>query len=43
MTRYQAYEHWLAGESVSLVFHRAASFLNLAASRATADALASLQ
>jgi hypothetical protein len=37
MTRFQAYEQWLAGKSVSLVFHRAASFLNLAASRATAD------
>jgi hypothetical protein len=41
MTRYQAYEQWLAGNSVSLVFHRAVGLLNLAASRATANLLAS--
>jgi hypothetical protein len=43
MTRYQAYEQWLAGNSVSLVFHRAAGFLNLAASRATGTLLTSLR
>jgi hypothetical protein len=43
MTRYQAYEQWLAGTSVSQVFHRAASFLNLAAGRAAASSLTSLR
>jgi hypothetical protein len=41
MTRFRAYEQWLAGKSVSLVFHRAAGFLNLAASRSTSGALSS--
>jgi hypothetical protein len=40
MTRYQAYEDWLAGNSVGRVFQRAGDFLNLAASRAAASALA---
>jgi hypothetical protein len=43
MTRYQAYEQCLAGNSVSLVFHRAAGFLNLAASRTTVTELTSLR
>jgi hypothetical protein len=38
MTRYQAYEQWLAGGSVGQVFQRAAGFLNLAAARVTANA-----
>jgi hypothetical protein len=33
MTRYQAYEQWLTGSPVGLVFQRAAGFLGLAASR----------
>ena len=36
LTRYQAYEQWLARTSVGLVFQRAAGFLKLAASRARA-------
>jgi hypothetical protein len=40
MTRYQAYQDWLAGSSVGRVFQRAGDFLNLAASRAAASALA---
>ena len=40
MTRYQAYEDWLAGNSVGRVFQRAGDFLNLAASRAAASTLA---
>jgi hypothetical protein len=43
MTRYQAYERWLAGNSVGRVFQRAGDFLNLAASRAAASALTSLR
>jgi hypothetical protein len=43
MTRYQAYEQWLAGGSVGRAFQRAAGFLNLAATRATASALTSLR
>ena len=39
LTRYQAYEQWLAGNSVGQVFQRAGDFLNLATSRATASAL----
>jgi hypothetical protein len=40
MTRYRAYEDWLAGNSVGRVFQRAGDFLNLAASRTAASALA---
>jgi hypothetical protein len=43
MTRYQAYEQWLAGDSVGRVFQRTAGFLNLAASRVTASVLTSLR
>jgi hypothetical protein len=43
MTRYQAYEQWLAGGSVGQVFQRAGGFLNLAASRVTADVLTNLR
>jgi hypothetical protein len=43
MTRYQAYEDWLAGNSVGRVFQRAGGFLNLAASRAAASALTSFR
>ncbi len=43
MTRYQAYEQWLADDSVGQVFQRAGGFLNLAASRVTADALTNLR
>ncbi len=39
MTRYRAYEEWLAGNAVGRVFQRTAGFLNLAGSRATAGAL----
>ena len=39
MTRYQAYEQWLAGDNVGRVFQRASGFLNLAGSRVTADVL----
>ncbi|HEY2241373.1 MAG TPA: hypothetical protein VGI21_21400 [Streptosporangiaceae bacterium] len=42
MTRYQAYEQWLAGGSVGRVFRRAGGFLNLAASRVTAATVTSL-
>ena len=41
MTRYQAYEQWLAGNRVGRVFQRAGDFLNLAASQVTARALTS--
>jgi hypothetical protein len=40
ITRYQAYEEWLAGKAVGRVFQRAADFLNLAGGRATAGTLA---
>ena len=43
MTRYRAYEQWLAGARVGQVFQRAGGFLNLAASRVTADALTNLR
>ena len=43
MTRYQAHDQWLAGNSVGRVFHQAASFLNLAASRAALSALTGLR
>ncbi len=43
MTRYQAYEEWLAGNSVGRVFQRASGFLNLAAGRAPGSALTSLR
>ena len=43
MTRYRAYEQWLAGTAVGLVFQRAADFLDLAASRAAASNLAGLR
>jgi len=43
MTRYQAYEDWLAGNAVGPVFQRAAEFLNLAGGQATADALTSFR
>src|SRR5579875_1580395 len=43
MTRYQAYEQWLADDSVGRVFQRAGGFLNLAASRVTADTLTQLR
>ncbi len=36
MTRYQAYEDWLAGNSMGRVFQRAGDFLNLAAAAASA-------
>ena len=39
MTRYQAYQEWLAGNAVGRVFQRAAGFLHLAGGRATAGAL----
>jgi hypothetical protein len=39
-TRYQAYEDWLAGNTVGRVFQQAADFLNLAGGRPTAGALA---
>ena len=42
LTRYQAYEQWLAGDSVGQVFQRAGDFLNLATSRAIASALTGL-
>jgi hypothetical protein len=42
MSRYQAYEQWLAGGNVGRVFQRAAGFLNLAADRVTASGLSSL-
>lgn len=38
-TRYQAYELWLAGNTVGRVFQRAADFLNLAGGRAKADTM----
>jgi hypothetical protein len=41
MSRYRAYGQWLAGTTVGLVFQRAASFLDLAASRAGASNLTS--
>jgi hypothetical protein len=40
MTRYQAYQDWLAGNSVGRVFQRVGDFLKLAASRAAASAFA---
>jgi hypothetical protein len=40
MTRYRAYGNWLAGNSVGRVFQRAGDFLNLAARRTAASALA---
>ena len=43
MTRYQAYEQWLAGARVGQVFQRAGGFLNLAAGRVTASGLTSLR
>ena len=43
MTRYQAYEQWLAGGRVGRVFQRAAGFLYLAADRVTANALTGLR
>ena len=43
MTRYQAYEEWLAGKAVGRVFRRAAGFLDLAGGRATASALTSFR
>src|ERR1700744_1666308 len=42
LTRYQAYEQWLAGDSVGQVFQRAGDFLNLATSRAIASTLTGL-
>jgi hypothetical protein len=39
MTRYQAYEEWLAGNCVGRVFQRATDFLSLACGRATARTL----
>ena len=39
MTRYQAYEEWLAGNCVGRVFQRATGFLSLACGRATARTL----
>jgi len=43
MTRYQAYEQWLAGGSVGQAFQRASGFLNRAASRVTADTVTSFR
>lgn len=44
MTRYRAYEAWLAGRTIGEVFEHAAGFLNLAATRAAdSDALAGHQ
>ena len=43
MTRYRAYGQWLAGTTVGLVFQRAASFLDLAASQAGASNLTSFR
>jgi hypothetical protein len=39
MTRYQAYEQWLAGNRVGQVFQQAGDFLTLAASQVTASRL----
>jgi hypothetical protein len=43
MTRYRAYEEWLAGNCVGRVFQRATDFLKLAAGRATASTLTGLR
>src|SRR6201996_9018884 len=43
MTRFQAYEEWLAGNRVGQVFRRAADFLNLAGGQATASTLTGLR
>jgi hypothetical protein len=39
LTRYRAYEQWLAGDSAGPVFQRAGDFLDLATGRAIASAL----
>jgi hypothetical protein len=43
LTRFQAYEQWLAGTAVGRVFDRAAGFLNLAAGQAAASTLTSFR
>ena len=43
LTRFQAYEQWLAEMTVGCVFERAAGFLSLAAGRAVSSTLASLR
>ena len=43
MTRYRAYEQWLAGARVGQVFQRVSGFLNLAAGRVAATAVTSLR
>jgi hypothetical protein len=42
LTRYRAYEQWLAGNSMAAVFQRAGDFLDLATGQATATALTGL-
>jgi hypothetical protein len=43
LTRFQAYEQWLADMTVGRVFERAAGFLNLAAGRAVSSTLTSFR
>ena len=43
LTRYQAYEQWLAEMTVGRVFERASGFLNLAAGRAVSSILTSFR